>query len=672
MPRFARLSNAPVSLERDSYLFPYRREMAERTEYARELRMRIAAGKTLYERSDWHLVYGLHRQRGGWRFRAWLPKATAVWLVGDFSGWQKRREYSLSPVGNGDWGGKFPAEVFRHGQNYQLFVQWPGGEGWRLPDCAERVVSQKEPDGSTLFHAQVWDQPAYRWKYPNPQEPTPPVIYEAHVGMAQCEPKVGTFEEFRRNILPRVAACGYNCLQLMAVANHPYYASFGYHVTNFYAVTPLFGTPDDFKRLIDDAHGRGIRVIMDLVHSHSCPNELEGIGNLCGDRSQFFLPGERGVHQAWGSLCFDYAKPQVARFLLSNCRYWLEEYRLDGFRFDGVTSMLYHGHGLNRCFTSYADYFGPGVDWASCAYLSLANELVHVCRPQALTFAEDVSGMPGLAAPLEQGGLGFDYRLAMGVTDYWFKLLDIPDEHWSMSGLWHETTNRRQDERTVSYVECHDQSLVGGRTFLFRCLGEEMYTGMDNPPTSPTVIRGLALHKMSRLLTAVTAGHGYLTFMGNEFGHPEWVDFPREGNGWSFDHARRRWDLCDDPRLCFHGLWLFERRLLHLLANHDLYASRPQLLRLDEDRKILACERNGLIFVFNFHPENSYADFQLEVPGGYFQLVLDSDSRDFCGLGRQTPAQRQVTCRIQAGDIVKNCLRLYLPSRTAAVWQKLG
>jgi 1,4-alpha-glucan branching enzyme len=669
-----RLTNEPVSLWKDHYLATeFRQEMEKRSRFCAEWRSKFLKGKDLLEFANWHEFFGLHRLAGGdWCFREWLPKAVSVALIGEFSAWQRDQRYELQPAADGCWYGYFPPDAFRHGQQYQLKVHWPGGEGWRLPSCATRTVRAGNAAGGMVFNAQVWEPEAYHWQHDYPGTDAPLLIYEAHIGMAQAEERVGTFREFKDKILPRIAETGYTCLQLMAIAQHPYYASFGYQVANFYAPCDLFGTPEELKELVDAAHGMGLRVIMDLVHSHAVRNELEGLANLCGDRTQFFHPGPRGEHPAWGSYCFQYGKPEVVRFLLSNCRYWLEEYHFDGFRFDGVTSMLYLDHGLGRVFTSYQDYFGPNCDWEAWNYLTMANELVRKCRKHTCTIAEEVSGMPGLGAQPQEGGCGFTYRLAMGIADYWFILLDRPEQDWPLEKLWFELNNRRQDERTISYVECHDQAMVGGQTFLFRCLGEHVYNAMHRDCDHPTVLRGVALHKMARLATMACAGHGYMTFMGNEFGHPEWIDFPREGNNWSYKHACRRWDLADDQGLKYHCLWLFEQQMLNLCRRQpDFFSCRPQLLKCHDSDKVLIFERASLLFAFNFHPRNSYPDYACASPPGSYRLILDSDAEQFAGLARLQQDQTYFTRTMQVAGALENQISLYLPAQTALVLNKV-
>ncbi|MBO4619374.1 MAG: alpha amylase C-terminal domain-containing protein [Victivallales bacterium] len=663
----------PKLFQGDPYLAPYLENYLQRETFVADRRQELLGNHAnLREVADWHLYYGLHRtQRGTWRFREWLPYATAATLLGEFNHWTTSPWFELHPLGNGDWEVEVPEQMLAHGQAYQLFVEWPGGSGWRLPSAANSIVRERRPDGSCLFNARVWDPVTpYHWQHDDFTPPSLPLIYESHIGIAQQEPRVGTYREFREKILPRIADDGYTCVQFMAIAQHPYYASFGYHVANYFAPCDLFGTPDDFKALVDAAHGRGLRVIMDLVHSHSVRNELEGLARLSGRLGQFFHDDIRGSHPAWDSYCFDYSKTQVLRFLLSNCRYWIEEFHVDGFRFDGVTSMLYFDHGLNHAFTSYDHYFSPNVDWDSVAYLTLANELCHQCAytPEhtAWTIAEDVSGMPGLGMPVADGGMGFDYRLAMGVTDFWFKLLDQPDEAWDLGTLWHELTNRRQEEKTISYVECHDQAIVGGQTFLFRAVGNAMYDAMDLASQNLAVERGVALHKLARLATIATAGGGYLNFIGNEFGHPEWLDLPRAGNQWSYDHARRRWDLCDDPTLRFQALNRFDHEMLALVRENPHFFEEPvRLVKLHQDNHVLAFSRGDLLFVFNFHPTVSFENYPIPAQATEYLLRLDTDATLFNGFGRVQPDQHFYALTDTPDGPAH--ISLYLPTRAALV-----
>ncbi len=519
-------------LKNDPYLGAYEKILVRRLNLIRQTERGLIGGHgRLADVACGHHYFGLHWSDDQWIFREWAPNATAVYLVGEMSNWQEDQDFSCRRLDDhGIWEIRLPAETLHHGALYRLRVHWPNGSGDRIPAWARRVVQDPH---SLIFNAQVWHPAkAYAWRYPTFKVPkSPPLIYEVHIGMAQEEGRVGTYTEFSEHVLPQIKASGYNTLQIMGIPEHPYYGSFGYHVSSFFAPSSRFGTPDELKALVDAAHGMDVTVLIDLVHSHCVTNEVEGLSRFDGTEYQFFHAGDRGYHPLWDSRLFDYAKPEVLHFLLSNCRYWLEEFKVDGFRFDGVTSMLYRHHGLGKAFTSYDDYFNESVDEDALAYLALANSVIHDLKPDAVTIAEEVSGMPGLARPQNDGGIGFDYRFAMGVPDHWIKLTkDTLDEAWDMGHLWYELTNRRHDERTISYAESHDQALVGDQTLIFRLIGKEMYDQMAVDSRHLSVDRGMALHKMIRLITLATAGHGYLNFMGNEFGHPEWIDFPREGN----------------------------------------------------------------------------------------------------------------------------------------------
>ncbi len=653
----------------DPLLQAYETVLRRRAEKTRARERQITQGEvSLKEFAAGHLHFGLHFQDGKWVLREWAPNASAIYVIGDFSHWREEQRYAMNRVNTwGEWEISLPAEVLKHGDLYRFRIHWPGGAGDRLPAYAGRVVQDPQ---TLIFNAQVWqpEQP-YQWQSHTFQPPADGLlIYEAHVGMAQEEGKIGTYREFTNLILPQIAAAGYNTIQLMAIQEHPYYASFGYHVANFFAPSSRFGTPEELKELVDQAHLLGLAVIMDLVHSHAVSNEVEGLSRFDGTEYQYFHQGPRGRHHAWDSRCFDYGKPEVLHFLLSNCRFWLEEYHFDGFRFDGITSMLYDHHGLGKAFTSYDDYFDDHVDEDALTYLTLANRLIHDLHPAAISVAEDISGMPGLALPLGRGGIGFDYRFAMGIPDYWIKLTkEVKDEDWPMEHLWHELNNRRPREKSISYAESHDQALVGDQTLIFRLIGQEMYDHMRADDPSLVVDRGMALHKLMRLITLATAGNGYLTFMGNEFGHPEWIDFPRPGNNWSYHYARRQWRLRDDPLLKYHFLAAFDRDMIALAQKHPwLDGENPDLLHIHNDDKVIIFRRGGLVFAFNFHPWKSFSHYGFTVPlNGEYRMVLDSDAPRYGGHGRLEPDQKHFPC--DQPDSGRLQLRLYLPSRSAQV-----
>lgn len=646
-------AEVPGLVTLDPWLEPYANEIRARRERFEE---RLAEYGPLREFARSHEVLGLCRSDDGWTFREWAPRATGLSLIGDFNNWD-RQSHPLSRSSEpGVWEVRLPQEVLQPGMKFKVHITGANGGHDRIPSHARLVVQDEQSKG---FSAEVPEQAPFPWQHCGPGPVTAPRIYEAHVGMATEENRVGSYREFAEKVLPRVVRLGYNVVQLMAVAEHPYYGSFGYHVANYFAPSSRCGSPDDLRYLIDTAHGLGLAVLMDVVHSHSVKNFAEGLAAFDGQEGLYFL---RHDHPQWDSRLFDYGRPEVCRFLLSNLAYWMTEFRFDGFRFDGVTSMLYHHHG-NIVFDHYDRYFKDGVEWNAVTYLQLANRLIHEINPNALSVAEDMSGMPGLCRPLTEGGLGFDYRLAMGIPDHWIKLLKHQaDEDWNLAEIYHTLTNRRDGEKTIAYAESHDQALVGDKTLAFWLMDAAMYHHMAKDDDHPVIERGIALHKILRLLTLALGGEGYLNFMGNEFGHPEWVDFPREGNGWSYHFARRQWSLADHSGLKYRQLEVFDAAMM-AVAGKVLPTPGAKLLNLDEANQCLQFERGNLIFAVNLSPVTSVANYEFPVPmEGSYRLVLSSDDPTFGGQGR---IDDRLVYPAPAGR-----LRIYLPCRTMLVLEK--
>ena len=645
----------------DPWLAPHEPVIKAREAYVSSTLRRVLDGKSPADFALGFRHFGLHQTAAGWTFREWAPNATRVVMVGDFSDWREHEEFSLQHGEHGEWSVDLPRDALHHGQKYKLRVYWPNGDSWRLPSYATYVV---QDDDSVDFSAVVWSpKTPYAWQHTVPPKPTVPLIYEAHVGMSSEAEKVASFNEFTADVLPRIKQAGYNTIQLMAIAEHPYYGSFGYHVSNFFAVSSRFGTPDDCKRLVDAAHGLGLRVIIDIVHAHAAKNEVEGLGNFAGDPTQYFKAHD---HPAWDSRLFNYGKPEVLHFLASNCRWWLDEYHVDGFRFDGVTSMLYHDHGLGKSFTSYDDYFTGDIDKDALVYLRLANDVIHAVRPDAMTIAEEMSGLPGLAAPTEYGGLGFDCRLAMGAPDLWIKTLkEKRDEDWDLGELAYTLSSHRPEEKVITYAESHDQALVGDKTLIFRLIDKAMYWHMDKADPDLTVERGVALHKLIRLLTAGLHGGGYLNFMGNEFGHPEWIDFPRQGNHWSFKYARRQWSLRDNGFLKYQWLGEFDVALMKLIQTVD--DPSVHYLTIRQHDHVVSFMRDNLLFIMNFSPSQSWTDYGVPAAAGSYRVALSSDDQQFGGQGRVDPNGHYFTTPHNDAHII----RVYIPARIGLVLQKI-
>jgi 1,4-alpha-glucan branching enzyme len=659
-------------VQEDPWLTPFKDVVKHRTNRTKDKWNELMHNrhKSLSDFANGHLTFGCFKAKGSLVFREWLPNAIRVYLIGGFSDWTTNDNFLFTNIGNGNWELVLNDSQIEHGDLYKLKVIWGEGEGERIPAWSRRVV---QDENTKMFCAQVWcPKKQYEWKYKKRLPSVAPIIYEAHIGMSGEDEKVSTFLEFKNDVLPRISKLGYNTLQLMAVQEHPYYGSFGYHVSSFFAVSSRFGTPEELKVLIDAAHAMGIRVIMDLVHSHAVKNELEGLGKYDGTQYQFFHDGSRGEHPAWDSYCFDYKKNQVIHFLLSNIKYWLDEFKFDGFRFDGVTSMLYYDHGLGRDFTSYDYYFDGGQDEDAITYLMLANLLIKEINPEAISIAEEMSGYPGIVSLYTDGGVGFDYRLAMGIPDFWIKTLkENRDEDWPMGKIYHELTSKRAEEKTISYAESHDQALVGDKTLAFQLMDKDMYFHMHVNDSKIEIDRGLAIHKMIRLITLATAGGGYLNFMGNEFGHPDWIDFPREGNDWSYKHATRQWSLVDRTDLKYKYLNNFEKRMIAMVKENNLLEIFPlHVQQINEPDNVIAFSRADLIFVFNFHPSQSYTDYGIPVSEGKYKYLFSTDELDFGGFGLYDETQVCNACMLTQGEANWD-IKLYLPARTAIVLQKL-
>ena len=615
-------------LDYDPYLEPFKEDLSLRLfEFARTKKRLLGTDGSLVDFANGYKYFGFQQESKHWTFREWAPNAKRAWLVGDFNNWENN--FELKQAYGGTWEISIPG-MLPVGSKVKVKLLLPSGETvYRVPSYIMFAVPNErhELDGVIV-------QPKYDWKNKAPQLKEAPLIYEAHIGISTEEYKINSYKEFTRDVLPRIKKAGYNTIQLMAIMEHPLYASFGYQVSNFFAISSRFGQPEDLMELIDQAHGMGLRVLLDVVHSHAVKNIEDGLNYFDGTENQYFHEGERGNHPAWKTKLFNYGKDEVIHFLLSNLKFWLDTYHFDGFRFDGVTSMLYHDHGLGTAFTDYSKYFSLNTDIEAVTYLMLANELTHLFNPSATTIAEDMSAMPGMALPISSGGIGFDYRLSMGIPDFWIKQLkEKTDNSLDLLSLWWELTTRRPGEKNIGYSESHDQALVGDKTIMMWLADEEIYWKMDLNSQSLKIDRAIALHKLIRLITFSLAGEGYLNFMGNEFGHPEWLDFPRQENHDDFQHARRQWSLGDNKDLRFQYLLAFDQAMINLERHYKFLESPEpvQQLWIKNSDKLLAYKKGQLLFVFNFHPSYEQ-ELQLQFPEKP-ELIFDSDDQKFGGFG---------------------------------------
>ena len=653
-------------LKMNPCLVPFEKDLQLRMRnYKQTKKALLGNGGSLSDFANGHHFFGIHPVQDGWYYREWAPGAEKMYLTGDFCDWN-RYAYPMENKGNGVFELYLPgADALQEGQRIMTVVVHNGQELERIPLYATRVIQDHQ---THAWSAAVHKMEAFPWTDDGFRPEKKLLIYECHIGMAQEEGKVGTYNEFRENVLPRIKELGYNTIQIMAVMEHPYYASFGYQVTNFFAASSRFGMPEELKALVNAAHETGIAVLLDVVHSHASRNTREGLNEFDGTAYQFFHDGPKGDHSAWGTKCFNYGKHEVLHFLLSNLKFWMEEYHFDGFRFDGVTSMLYHDHGLGTAFTGPHMYFSMNTDTEAVTYLQLATELVREVNPNAILIAEDMSAMPGLCLPIKDGGIGFDYRLAMGEPDMWIRLLkERKDEDWDFNQIYYELANRWPGEKVIGYCESHDQALVGDKTLMFRLCDQEMYWAMDRGNQSSIIDRGMAIHKMLRLLTMSLGGEGYLTFMGNEFGHPEWIDFPREGNGWSYHYCRRQWSLADNPSLKYQYLLAFERDMISWAKKCRVIGGQDYQLLVHNGDNVLVYQKGNATFAYNFDPNRSYDGYFVPTAeAGDYVVVMSSD--DYCYGGHGRIFHQRYTSTVQPDGRIG--FQIYLPSRTAVIFRK--
>ena len=666
-------------LNQDLYLRPHEHKIRERLNtYNHILQTITETDKDLLTFAHSYNTMGLHlNNNNDVIYKEYAPNAKSISLFGEFNNWN-RNEYIGQKDKNGLWTITIPNKngscPIKHNTKLKANVC--------LADCITKVdrnpiwsrylIQNKD---SYLYDTVFWNPPKpYEWKSKQfMQRKRSLRIYEAHVGMSSLDCKVSTYREFADTVIPRIKNTGYNAIQLMAIMEHVDYASFGYHVTNFFAIASRSGTPDDLKYLIDVAHQNDLIVLIDIVHSHASCNQSDGISNWDGTDYLYFHSGSRGKHDLWDSRLFNYSNYETLRLLLSNCAFYQEEYHFDGFRFDGVTSILYKHHGIGYGFTgNYNEYFNDQFDLDGGVYTMLANYLIHLINPNAITIAEDVSGMPGLCRPIDEGGFGFDYRLNMSIADKWIHIMrNIRDEHWDMGNITYTLTNRRNNEKHVGYCESHDQSIVGDKTLSMWLFDKELYWNMSVLSEETLVInRGICLHKMIRLITFALGGEAYLNFMGNEFGHPEWVDFPRPGNNFSYEHCRRRWDLVDDKLLRYRFLYKWDCVMNNLDEVFCFLPSQQYHVSCkDEETKVIVFEKGDLLFVFNFNISKCFEHYKVGTPWRTPHIIIvDSDESRFMGKDRLTYGHENFfPCMHDSYQGRPNYIQLYVPNRTCMV-----
>ena len=594
---------------------------------------------------DADTFFGAHPYEGGTHFAVWAPSARDVKVItsglsdGSWAEWQMHRSYS------GCW--EADAAGVTRGTCYQYRVC--GADGSVVDHCDPYGTAMTlRPDGRSI----VWGAPTCQWTDSawmakrSKNFDAPLNIYEAQAGSWRCKEDGTpyTYSELAKQLPAYLKENGYTHLELMPLSEYPFDGSWGYQTTGFFAPTSRYGTPDELCTLIDACHAADIGVIFDFVPVHFAVDEY-GLKHFDGT-ALYEYPAAAVGESEWGSCNFMHSRGEIRCFLQSAADYWLRTFHADGLRMDAVSRLIYWQGDPAR-----------GVNGSTLEFLKNMNQGLQQRHPTAMLIAEDSTNFEKVTAHVEYGGLGFDYKWDLGwmndTLDYFKK---TPEERksnlgkltFSMMYFWRE-----------HYILpfSHDENVHGKATILQKMYGEYE----DKFPQGRALYLYMAIHPGKML-----------DFMGNEFGHPEWIDFPREGNGWSHKYARRQWNLVDDKTLCYHYLGDFDRRMLEVVKSEPAFNDTPveEIWHNDGDQ-VLAYERGSLLFVFNFSPSRSYSDYGLLVREGSWQVVLNTDAKEFGGNGLADDSVEHLTNSdtLYAKDH-KGWLKLYIPARSAVVLRK--
>ncbi|KAG8075748.1 hypothetical protein GUJ93_ZPchr0006g43795 [Zizania palustris] len=553
-----------------------------------------------------------------------------------------------------------------HKDKYRLYFNTPDGALERIPAWATYVLPDVRGKQSYAVHWEPPPEEIYKWRFERPKVKGSLRIYECHVGISGSEQKISSFQEFTSNVLPHIKDAGYNAIQLIGIVEHKDYSSVGYKVTNYFAVSSRFGTPEDFKKLVDEAHGLEMVVLLDIVHSYASADELVGLSLFDGSNDCYFHTGKRGHHKYWGTRMFKYDDVDVLHFLFSNLNWWVTEYHIDGFQFHSLSSMLYTHNGFSTFTGAMEEYCNQYVDKDALIYLILANEMLHELHPDIITIAEDATFYPGLCEPTTQGGLGFDYWVNLSIPEMWlWHLENVPGQEWSMNKIMKVLISKNCN--MLSYVENHNQSISGRKSFAEIILHKEKCS--NNSVSDDGIFRACSLLKIIKLLTFSTSGGAYLNFIGNEFAHPKRIEFPMSGNDYSFGLANRQWELLEKG--VHKHIFNFDKDLMSLDGKERLILrGSPNIHHCDDTSMFISFTRGPFLFVFNFNPDATSGLYSVGVDeAGEYQLILNTDETKYGGRGELKSNQYMKRTSDNRVGGCRNSLELALPSRSAHVYK---
>lgn len=587
---------------------------------------------TLFEKGDnvyCHRRFGAHKDhqsgQSGYRFTVWAPGAKSVRVTGTFDGWQGRA-YSMELLDErGIW------EVFvphaEEGMLYKYLIETRSGDLLYKADPFAFYAEKRPGTASKLADlSYAWSDSGWMEQRKNRSHFKRPLnIYEVHLGSWKqktgsqngTEPEFYTYRELAEELTDYVKEMGYTHVEFMPVMEHPFDGSWGYQITGYYAPTSRYGTPRDFKYLIDCLHQAGIGVILDWVPGHFC-RDGHGLCRFCGSKLY-----ESHEHAHWGTFNFDYSRPQVVSFLISSAVFWLEEYHADGLRVDGVSSLLYLNYGVEDPALKRYNELGGEENLHAQAFLQKLNETVGLLFPDTFTIAEESTAWPLVTYPPKDGGLGFHYKWDMGWMNDTLKYcsLDFPFRDGSHKLLTFSMMYAFNENFILPLS--HDEVVHGKRSLIGRMPGDywRQFAGL----------RLLLLYQMCH-------SGAKLNFMGSEFG--QFIE-------WRF-YEGLEWFLLDYEAHAKHQQYVKALNHCYLrqtsLWEENYTWDGYQWIDADNCRQsILIFKRQGeqrtdfSIILLNFQPE-AYVDFKVGVPEpGIYREVFNSDREDFGGSGRINP-----------------------------------
>jgi 1,4-alpha-glucan branching enzyme len=571
----------------------------------------------IYEKFGGHLR-NIDNETGVY-FAVWAPNAQRVSVVGDFNNWDGRVHPMRKLLGAGVW------ELFvpgvGEGTHYKFEIRTPGGALLLKSDPFAFFSQHGTATASLVYNLERYQWSDGQWIESRrgknwPQSPIS--IYEVHLGSWRRKIEEGnrqlSYLEFAETLLPYVLEMGYTHIELLPIAEHPFEGSWGYQVTNYYAPTSRFGTPDELRHFIDKCHQAGVGVIMDWVPAHF-PKDAHALAEFDGTDLYEHMDPRQGEQQDWGTLIFNFGRNEVRNFLIGNALFWFDKYHIDGLRVDAVASMLYLDYS-RKPGQWIPNVFGGRENLDAIYFLKRFNEICYEKFPGIMTIAEESTAWPGVSRPTYLGGLGFGFKWNMGwMHDFLeYMSLDSIYRRFHHGNITFSLLYAFQENFIL--VLSHDEVVYGKRSLLSKMPGDEWQKFAN-----------------LRMFYAWMYGHPgkKLLFMGGEFG--QW-------NEWNHDTSLD-WQLAGLPphdglrRLVQHLNYIYKSEPA-LWQQDDTYEGFEWIDFHDADNSVVSFMRKSLegetvVFVVNATPVVRH-DYRLGVPhAGFYREIINTDAQTYGG-----------------------------------------